>query len=98
MEELHINVWVASFIGAFIVLLLGVIGYFLSRIVNQFDELNKAVQKIDRDLSGDMGVLRTRVDSLRVDLDETHPLWDRIRNVENNLIEIRAACKRGCGK
>ena len=74
-------------------ILLCLIAFFLSRILSQFDgltkevrELNATMIKIDKDLSGDIGILKEKVKNL----DE---IWDRTREIEGIVNSIQAG---GC--
>lgn len=99
METL-INTIGMPFIGTALTILLGVISFFLMRLLNQFDkltdqvgELNKTMIKIDKDLSGDVSVLKQKTEMLNEDLLNLNQLWDRVRAAENDIISIKAG---GC--
>lgn len=84
---------VISGIGFVIVTMLGVISFFLSRLLNQFDHLqaefsslNTTLAKIDKDLGGDVRVLTSQVQDL-------NPLFDRVRALEKELISVQSG---GC--
>lgn len=74
-------------------MLLSVIAVFLGRLLRQFDNLtremaslNSTMTKIDKDLSNDIGILKSKV----TDLDE---MWSRIRATENDVIALQSG---GC--
>ena len=92
-ETVHISSFTIIIFGVIFTILLTVIAYFLSRLIaqfdrlqNQFSELNNTMNKIDKDLSGDVGVLKSRVQ-------EFDPMWDRLRAVENTIVAIQSG---GC--
>ena len=93
MEEVNISVTMITIIGSAMTILLGLIAFFLARLIKQFDELQASfkdliatVSRIDKDLSGDVGVLKTR-------LAEYDPIWDRLRQVETDLVAVKVG---GC--
>ena len=47
--------------GAVITLLLAVIAFFLNRLIGQFDKLNDTMVKMDKDISGKIGVIEVHV-------------------------------------
>jgi hypothetical protein len=85
--------------GAFLTTLLGIIAFFLARLIGQFDNLaiqfstlNTTMLKIDGDLSGDMGVLKSEHVALKLKMDGFDPMWDRVRAVENGLLTMQTKC------
>ena len=93
MEEFHISSALISVIGATVSLLLGVIAFFLSRLLTQFDTLNETVKRIDKDLSGDVGLLKANDSVLKRQIEEFEPMWDRVRTVENDVTALKSG---GC--
>ena len=95
MEDIHISTTILGVIGGLISILLAIIAVFLNRLLAQFDnlqdqfgKLNATMLKIDKDISGDVGVLKVKVNELDT-------VWDRIRDVEENVIAIKSG---GCGQ
>ncbi len=95
MEEILSGVAVPA-VGGFLSLLLGVIAFFLSRLLCQFDQLteqvgvlNETMKRIDKDLSGDVGIIKTQLVSTQQDVDELNQIWDRMRSAENEIIAIK---------
>ena len=70
--------------------LLGIIAYFLQRLVKQFDVLNATVIKIDKDLSQDITRLSEQNKTLKSEVADLDPLWDRMRAVEGAVIELKS--------
>lgn len=93
MDTVHIDGTLVIIVGASLGVLLGIIAFFLSRLIKQFDILNVTVQKIDRDLSLDIGVIRSEHASLKQKVEEFDSLWDRLRFVEQDLATIKVG---GC--
>lgn len=93
MEELHISTMTISVVGGVISILLALIAFFLARLLIQFDalqenfkELINTVSRIDKDLSGDVGILKSRIE-------EYDPIWDRLRKTELDIASIKSG---GC--
>ena len=91
--SVQISAFSITLFGSIITMMLMVIAYFLSRLIGQFDglqrqfvKLNDTMNKIDKDLSGDVGVLKSRIQ-------EFDPVWERLRVVENGIIAIQSG---GC--
>ena len=82
-ETIQISSFSVTIIGSSITIMLCIIAVFLSRLLRQFDELNQTLIKIDKDLSRDVGVLKSR-------LQEFDPLWDRLRKVETDVVAIQS--------
>lgn len=80
-------------VGACLGVLLGIIAFFLSRLIKQFDILNATVQKIDKDLSLDIGVIKNENASLKQKVEEFEPIWDRLRLVEQGIATLKVG---GC--
>ena len=85
-ETIQISSFSVTIIGSSITIMLCIIAVFLSRLLRQFDELNQTLIKIDKDLSRDVGVLKSRIQ-------EFDPLWDRLRSAENSIVAIQSG---GC--
>lgn len=92
-DVIQLSTITASIIGAMVMVLLGIISFFLSRILQQFDHLqqeftalNVTLARIDKDLGGDVRVLTSQVQDL-------NPLFDRVRELEKTLISIQSG---GC--
>lgn len=92
-ETMQISSISVTIFGSIISIMLLVIAFFLSRLISQFDKLqtqfgklNDTMNKIDKDLSGDVGVLKSR-------MQEFDPIWDRLRNAENSITAIQSG---GC--
>lgn len=92
-EPLHISTLVMTIFGSGISLLLAIVAFFLNRLINQFDglkaefkEMNTTFIKIDKDLSGDVGVLKSR-------MQEYDQIWDRLRKVETEMVAVQSG---GC--
>jgi len=86
-------------ISGFIAILLGSITYFLDRLIRQFDTLNVVVQKIDRDLTLDVGLVKSDHVVLRGKIAEFDTIWDRLRGIEGDVATIKAGgcnLKRDC--
>lgn len=105
MEEIHMSSLAVSVIGACLTLLFGVIAFFLSRLVRQFDRLadevgtlNETMKRIDKDLSGDVGILKAENNEMKNRVRDFDPLWDRMRAVESDIVAIKSGgcnvCKR----
>ena len=89
-EVIHIDATLAAIIGGIISLFLGVITFFLSRLLKQFDGLNKIVGEIAT------GLAVSEVEKAQIikDLSELDPLWDRMRAVETRITTVEAGgCK-----
>lgn len=81
-------------------MLLGVISYFLNRLVKQFDaltaqfaDLNITISKIDKDLSGEVGILKMQHSDLHGRMKDLDPIWDRVRAVEADVAVVKATLK-----
>lgn len=92
-EAVQISSVTLTVFGSIITLMLTVIAFFLNRLVGQFDklqqqfsELNTTMNRIDKDLSGDVGVLKSR-------MQEFDPVWERLRTVETAMVSIQSG---GC--
>ena len=85
-ETIQISSFSVTIIGSSITIMLCIIAVFLSRLLRQFDELNQTLIKIDKDLSRDVGVLKSRIQ-------EFDPMWDRLRSAENAIVAIQSG---GC--
>lgn len=92
-DLIQVSTITASIIGAMVMVLLGIISFFLSRILQQFDHLqqeftalNLTLARIDKDLGGDVRVLTSQVKDL-------NPLFDRVRAIEKELISVQSG---GC--
>ena len=89
-------------IGATVVaILLGVIAFFLSRLIRQFDKLNETMIKMDKDISGKIGVIESQTSDNGKRLAELDPLWDRMRVVEKELAVVQDRCahsKKECAQ
>lgn len=104
----HLDGWMVSLVGVFLSLLLGIIAFFLRRILVQFDELNRKVGevnetmlKIDKDLSGRVAVLDAEHEQVKVRIQALDPLFDRVRAVETGLAKLEAGgCRHAerCGQ
>lgn len=100
MTELHIPAEIVGIVGAIFSILLACIVYFLDRLIKQFDNLsgqfstlNETMKKIDKDLSGDVGILKNENATMKEKLSDMSPLWERMRAVESDVIEIKSG---GC--
>lgn len=87
-------------LGAIVGSLLGIIAIFLRRLLQQFDnltatvkDLNATMTRIDKDLSGEVGVLQARTEAMQTEIRGLDSLWDRVREVEKDVLAIR---KGGC--
>src|SRR5512139_1104581 len=87
-------------LGAIVGSLLGIIAIFLRRLLQQFDkltdtvkDLNDTMTRIDKDLSGEVGILQARTAALQEEVRGLDSLWDRMREVEKDVLAIR---KGGC--
>lgn len=96
----HINpIWLPLMGGA-LTILFGIIAFFLSRLIKQidklgdkFEDLNNTMKRIDKDLSGDVGVLKSKNTELEIRLRELDPLWERMRLMNEDMIALKAG---GC--
>lgn len=95
MEEMHVSPVAVALIGSFLGMLLSIIAFFLSRLLKQFDNLtaqvsnlNSTMQKIDKDLSGDVGIIQTRLAGVEAELEDMDPLWDRTRKCEEKIVAL----------
>lgn len=86
--------------GSIVGILLAIIAFFLSRLLRQFDkltdtvkDLNDTMTRIDKDLSGEVGILQARTEALQTEVRGLDTLWDRVREVEKDVLAIR---KGGC--
>ncbi|MGZ8220067.1 MAG: hypothetical protein ACXWT0_00315 [Methylobacter sp.] len=93
---------VLPIIGGTLTVLLGIIAFFMVRLLSQFDkltaqvsELNTTMRKIEGDFTGELGIVKEKTNTLKKDVLDFNPLWDRVRKVENDIIEIRSGgCKQ----
>ena len=90
---IHIDGTLVIIVGASLSILLGIIAFFMSRPIKQFDILNATVQKIDRDLSLDIGVVKSEQTALKQKVEEFDPIWDRLRLIEQGVATLKAG---GC--
>lgn len=100
VETLQIDSSVVVSIGGVVSLLLGVIAYFLNRLIKQFDaltvqfsDLNTTISKIDKDLSGEVGILKIQHSDLHGRMKDLDTIWDRVRLVEADVLVIKSALK-----
>lgn len=100
MEQVHIDGWLFGVVGFAFVVLLSIIAVFLRRLLAQFDgvqqelrDLNRTMLRIDKDLSGDVSVLKSENVTLKEKVDDLDNLWDRMRAAETSLASIKAG---GC--
>lgn len=103
MDELHISAVTVTLVGGLLTILLGIIAFFLSRLISQFDmlrdqfsELNATMSKIDKDLSGEVGILKNENKELTTKVKDLDPLWDRMRDVEKEVAVLRSTCPVHC--
>lgn len=85
--------------GAIVAILLGVIAFFLSRLLRQFDKLNETMIKMDKDISGKIGIIENQTSENGRRLSDLDPLWDRMRVAESNIAVMQAECGikvKGC--
>lgn len=78
--------------AAIVAMLLSVIAFFLSRLLKQFDKLNETMIKMDKDISGKIGVIEVQTTDNGKRLAELDPLWDRMRGVESDIAVIKSGC------
>lgn len=85
----------------FLTAMLSIIAFFLVRLIKQIDNLatqfatlNTTMLKIDADLSGDMGILKSEHQTLKLKVDEFDPVWDRLRLIEQGLVTIQTKCSK----
>jgi cell division protein FtsB len=102
METLHINSSTLAIVGGLLGFLLAVIAYFLDRLVKQFDALsdqfatlNKTMIKIDKDLTSDVSRLKEQNVTLKEEIKDLDPLWERMRKAEMNILAIQEG---GCSR
>lgn len=90
--------------SAAVVILLAVIAFFLRRLLGQFDnltsqvgELNATMLKIDKDLSGEVLLLKSRQEDMQTEFSEFSPVWDKVRDLDTRLAvqEARYMDSRG---
>ena len=100
MTEINVSSALLGTIGFVFTALLTCIVYFLDRLIKQFDilsvqfgTLNDTMKKIDKDLSGDVGLLKLENATMKEKIDELDPLWDRMRQAEKDIIGIQVG---GC--
>lgn len=102
MEHLHISGALLAAGGSLLSALLGIVAFFLSRLVKKFDELtgqvstlNDTMKRIDKDLSGEVGILKEKQQIFQQELGELDQLWDRVRITENNVTALqRGGCEQ----
>lgn len=101
--DIHVDAVTVALIGALLTMFLGVISYFLSRLISQFDKLqeqfstlNHTMTRIDKDLSGEVGILKSDNEELKDRVKDFDPLWDRMRGVEKEVAIVRASCIVHC--
>lgn len=95
-NSVHLDpIWIPIFGGALAVLF-GIIAFFLSRLVSYIDKLgdkletlNTTMSRIDRDLSGDVSVLKSRSSELDARVRDLDHVWDRMRAMEESMIAIK---------
>lgn len=87
MEYILNDAW-TPIVGAFVMIMLSIIGFFLSRLLTQFDQLNTTMAKIDRDLNMEVGVLKVKLDDVQRTVVGLDPVWDRLRDTENKITAL----------
>jgi len=100
MSEILSSTTILAVIGFVFTSLLACVVYFLDRLIKQFDNLsiqfgtlNDTMKKIDKDLSGDVGLLKQENVAIRASIDDFDTLWERVRKVEHEIVSIQAG---GC--
>lgn len=103
-HELIINPVTLSVVGGTIALLLGMIAFFLSRILTQFDTLNSTVVqlngtmlKIDKDLTNEISTLKAVQLHHAEEIRNFGGFYDRMRETENNVTFLQAKCEEFTG-
>lgn len=76
--------------GGVIMLLLAIIARFLKRLLEQFDKLNETMVKMDKDISGKIGIIEVQTIDNGRRLSELDPLWERMRLAENDIAIIKS--------
>jgi flagellar basal body-associated protein FliL len=93
--------------GAFIIFLLGIIGWFLNRLVNQQDAAHKdnkvqfgsLLEKIDKltntvqDHKSDVLIIKEQITVHTDKLKEVNVIFERLRDINERLIEIETLTK-----
>jgi hypothetical protein len=74
-------------------IMLLIIGVFLSRLLNQFDELLKKFDVLNTTMlehKADVDVIKEQISNHSKELIDINLLWDRVRIVENDVTTIKA--------
>lgn len=93
-----------SITGVFILLLLGIIGWFLIRLVKQQDEAHQSNKDQFKELltkfdilnitmiehKTDVEVIKEQISNHAIRLGDMNMLYDRVRTVENEISSIKA--------
>jgi flagellar basal body-associated protein FliL len=96
------NISIITLLGGCVVFLLGAVTWFLNRLINQNDETHRENQKQFRELidevkevrstlhehKGDMLVVKEQITFHTDKLKDVNTLFERIRDVNERLIEI----------
>lgn len=96
MSDIAVSGTMVAVLGSLISLLLVIIGFFLHRLVIQFDKLNETVQRVDKNLSEDVVLLKAENTSLKQQVRDLEPLWDRMRAAEMKLAVVDGRCPVHC--
>lgn len=85
---------------AAVVALLTVIAFFLRRLLGQFDNLtakvgslNDTMLKIDKDLSGEVLLLKSKQEDIQTEFCEFNLVWDRLRELDTRIAVQEARYK-----
>lgn len=102
MENIGI---ILSLIGGLVTLLLGIIGWFLVRLIDQQDDAHQSTSEQFKALLGkfdmlndtmhehkaDVGVIKSQVAEHATKLHEMNRVYDRLRSVESDIAVIKIA-------
>ena|ERR1035437_4361262 len=101
MNDVQLTGMTLTIIISFVGMLLGLIAYFMDRLIKQFDKLsgqfetlNSTMLRIDKDLSGDVKLLTHATSVLEDRMKDINPLFDRMRALEQDVTALKSGgCK-----
>lgn len=89
-DVLHINALVVEVVSIVIAVMLGIISFFMSRLIKQIDRLNETMIKMDKDISKEISTLSAQNEENARKIKDLDPLFDRMRIVESDVAVMKS--------
>lgn len=96
-DTIQVSAWVLSVVGAVMLMLLGVIAFFMSRLLDRFDKLTVTVESLNITMTRDVALLKQQGETAKEELKQLGDLWGLARDNENRIIALeRGGCEVRC--